>query len=76
MGDAVAKAALQKQIDEWQKTAARYRSEPETREGSEQLSERARHAEEERDLATAKNYNVERFIDDLAGIARVIVLSA
>jgi len=35
------KAALQKQIDEWQKTAARYRSEPETGEGSEQLSERA-----------------------------------
>jgi release factor glutamine methyltransferase len=29
-----------------------------------------------RDLAAAKNYNVERFIDDLAGIARVIVLSA
>jgi release factor glutamine methyltransferase len=29
-----------------------------------------------RDLAASKNYNVERFIDDLAGIARVIVLSA
>lgn len=29
-----------------------------------------------RELATAKNYYVERFIDDLAGIARVIVLSA
>lgn len=29
-----------------------------------------------RDLAAAKNYDVERFIDDLAGIARVIVLSA
>lgn len=29
-----------------------------------------------RDLAAAKSYNVERFIDDLAGIARVIVLSA
>ena len=34
MGDDAAKAALQKQIDAWQKTAARYRSEPETREGS------------------------------------------
>jgi len=33
MGDDAAKAALQKQIDEWQKTAARYRSEPETGEG-------------------------------------------
>lgn len=29
-----------------------------------------------RELAAAKHYNVERFIDDLAGIARVIVLSA
>src|SRR5689334_21630435 len=38
-----AKAATQKQIDDWQKTAARYRSEPETGEGTEQLSERARH---------------------------------
>jgi flagellar motor protein MotB len=52
--DDAAKAAVQKQIDDWQKTAARYRSEPETGEGSEQLSERAKHAEEERDLATAK----------------------
>ena len=59
MGDAAAKAALQKQIDEWQKTAARYRSEPETGEGSEQLSERARHAEEERNLATAKYHHFE-----------------
>jgi len=31
VGDDAAKAALQKQIDEWQKTAARYRSEPEVR---------------------------------------------
>ena len=49
-GDDAAKAALQKQIDDWQKTAARYRSEPETSEGTEQLAERAKHAEEERDL--------------------------
>ncbi|OIQ68979.1 hypothetical protein GALL_494230 [mine drainage metagenome] len=59
MGDDAAKAALQRQIDEWQKTAARYRSEPETGEGSEQLSERARHAEEERNLATAKYHHFE-----------------
>ena len=44
-GDDAAKAALQKQIDDWQKTAARYRSEPETGEGTEQLAERAKHAE-------------------------------
>ena len=59
IGDDAAKAALQKQIDEWQKTAARYRSEPETGEGSEQLSERAKHAEHERDLATAKYHHFE-----------------
>ena len=59
VGDDAAKAALQKQIDEWQKTAARYRSEPETGEGTEQLSERAKHAEEERDLATAKYHHFE-----------------
>jgi hypothetical protein len=59
-GDDTAKAAaLQKQIDEWQKTAARYRSEPETGEGTEQLSERAKHAEEERNLATAKYHHFE-----------------
>jgi hypothetical protein len=58
-GDDTAKAALQKQIDEWQKTAARYRSEPSTGEGQDQLSERAKHAEEERDLATAKYHHFE-----------------
>src|SRR6201994_1607077 len=59
MGDDAAKAALQKQIEEWGKTAARYRSEPETGEGSEQLSERAKHAEHERDLALAKYHHYE-----------------
>ncbi|WP_291687822.1 DUF4337 domain-containing protein [Bradyrhizobium sp.] len=58
-GDAAAKAALQKQIDDWQQTAARYRSEPSTGEGTEQLAERAKHAEEERDLATAKYHHFE-----------------
>jgi uncharacterized protein DUF4337 len=57
--DAAARAAAQKQIDEWQKTAARYRSEPETGEGTEQLAERAKHAEEERELATAKYHHFE-----------------
>ena len=59
IGDDAAKAALQKQIEEWGKTAARYRSEPETGEGSEQLSERAKHAEHERDLALAKYHHYE-----------------
>ena len=59
LGDDAAKGALQKQIEDWQKTAARYRSEPETGEGQEQLSERAKHAEEERDLAMAKYHHFE-----------------
>jgi hypothetical protein len=57
--DDAAKAAVQKQIDEWHKTAARYRSEPETGEGQDQLSERAKHAEEARDLAEAKYHHFE-----------------
>ncbi|HET7888017.1 MAG TPA: DUF4337 domain-containing protein [Bradyrhizobium sp.] len=57
--DEAAKAVVQKQIDDWKKTAARYRSEPETGEGTEQLAERAKHAEEERELATAKYHHFE-----------------
>jgi hypothetical protein len=57
--DDATRAAMQKQIDDWQKTAARYRSEPETGEGTEQLSERAKHAEEERNIATQKYHHFE-----------------
>lgn len=57
--DDAMKAAVQKQIDDWQKTAARYRSEPETGEGTEQLAEKAKHAEHERDEATAKYHHFE-----------------
>jgi small-conductance mechanosensitive channel len=57
--DGDARAAVQRQIDDWQKTAARYRSEPETGEGTEQLAEKARHAEHERDQATAKYHHFE-----------------
>jgi hypothetical protein len=59
VGDDAAKAAAQKQIDDWQKTAERYRSDPKTGEGQDQLSERAKHAEEERDLAEAKYHHFE-----------------
>ena len=58
-GDDAAKAALQKQIDDWQKTAERYRSDPKTGEGQDQLSERAKQAEHERDEATAKYHHFE-----------------
>jgi Domain of unknown function (DUF4337) len=59
ISDDATKAAAQKQIDDWQKTAERYRSDSKTGEGQEQLSERAKHAEEERDLATAKYHHFE-----------------
>lgn len=58
-GDEAAKAALQKQIDAWQKTAARYRSEPSTNEGSEELAARAKEAERKRDVATDKYHHYE-----------------
>src|SRR3954471_128681 len=57
--DEATRAALQKQIDDWQKTAARYRSEPETGEGQDQLAARAKHAEHDRDLAMARYHHYE-----------------
>ncbi|WFU72872.1 MULTISPECIES: DUF4337 domain-containing protein [unclassified Bradyrhizobium] len=57
--DDAQKALVQKQIDDWTKTAQRYRSEPETGEGTEQLAEKAKHAEHERDEATAKYHHFE-----------------
>jgi hypothetical protein len=59
VNDSDAKDAMTKQIDEWQKTAARYRSEPETREGTTELAERAMEAEHERDTALARYHNYE-----------------
>ena len=57
--DEAAKAALAKQIETWEKTAARYRSEPETGEGTEQLAKRAKEAEATRDEATNKYHHYE-----------------
>ena len=57
--DEAAKAALTKQIETWEKTAARYRSEPETGEGTEQLAKRAKEAEAARDVATDKYHHYE-----------------
>jgi uncharacterized protein DUF4337 len=53
------KTAKAKQIDDWNKTAARYRSEPETREGSVELAERAKEAEHKRDIALARYHHYE-----------------
>ena len=57
--DPTATAKMTKQIEEWEKTAARYRSEPDTREGTTELMERAREAEHDRDTALARYHNFE-----------------
>jgi hypothetical protein len=57
--DDALKPVVQKQVEDWAKTAARYRSEPETGEGTEQLAEKAKHAEHQRDEATAKYHHFE-----------------
>jgi hypothetical protein len=59
VGDDATKVAIQKQIDEWQKTAARYRSEPETHEGTTELAERAKEVEHARDKAIARYHSFE-----------------
>jgi len=59
VSDPATKTAMDKQIDAWQKTAARYDSEPETHEGRKELTERAKEAEETRDLSMAKYHHYE-----------------
>jgi hypothetical protein len=58
-GDEALKAARSKQLDDWQKTAARYRSEPDVREGTVELAERAKEAEHKRDTAMARYHHYE-----------------
>jgi hypothetical protein len=50
---------MEKQIEAWQKTAARYDSEPDTKEGRKELSARATEAQERRDLELAKYHHYE-----------------
>ncbi len=58
-GDPAAREAMDKQIDAWRQTAARYDSEPETNEGRKELAARAKNAEGSRDLALAKYHHYE-----------------
>ena len=57
--DPAARAAMEKQVEAWQKTAARYDSEPETHEGRKELAERATEAEESRNTFLAKYHAYE-----------------
>jgi hypothetical protein len=62
-GDETRKAALAKQIEQWEKTAARYQSEPEAGggkgEGTRELSKRAIEMQNDRDLQLNKYHNFE-----------------
>lgn len=57
--DPALKAAMAKQVDTWQKTAARYRSEPDVQEGTVELAERAKAAEKKHSTALAKYHHYE-----------------
>lgn len=61
--DGPRKAAMEKQLDEWTKTAARYRSEPEAAggkgEGTVELARRALEEQKKRDDALAKYHHYE-----------------
>lgn len=57
--DPATKDAVAKQIDAWQKTASRYDSEPETKEGRKELAERAKEEQEQRDMSLAKYHHYE-----------------
>jgi hypothetical protein len=57
--DPAAKAAVDKQIDTWRKTAARYESDPKSGTGRKELAEQAKDQEKDRDLAMAKYHHYE-----------------
>ncbi len=54
-----AREGATKQIESWKQTAARYRSEPDVREGTVELAERAKAMEKKRDTALAKYHHYE-----------------
>ena len=57
--DADGRAKLLKLVEGWKKTIARYNDEPETGEGRKQLAERAKQAEEKRELALSRYHQYE-----------------
>jgi hypothetical protein len=57
--DPGAKAAIDKQIEAWRATAARYESDPKTGEGRKELAARAKEQEEQRDHAMARYHHYE-----------------
>jgi hypothetical protein len=59
LADPAAKAAIDKQVETWRHTAERYESDPKSGNGRKELEEKAKEAEEERDLSTAKYHHYE-----------------
>lgn len=63
---------MQKRIDDWKKTVARYDSEPETNEGRKELMARAKAAETQRDLSSARD---DKF-DIASGLIQIAIVVA
>ena len=59
LDDTAVKSALTKQIDDWKKTIDRFESDPASKEGRKELTERARETEHRRDVNFAKYENYE-----------------
>ena len=57
--DPATRQLLEKRVADWKKSAARYRSEPETREGTVELAARAIEAGKKRDLYAEKYHHFE-----------------
>jgi Domain of unknown function (DUF4337) len=59
LADAAAKAAIDKKIAEWRKTAAKYDSDPQSHEGRKELLARAQQEEKNRDLEMTRYHHYE-----------------
>jgi len=57
--DPAVKEAMQKQVDAWLKTAARYESEPDTHEGRRELAERAKDAQDRSEVLLGQYHHYE-----------------
>jgi hypothetical protein len=57
--DAAVKTAMEKQIDAWKKTIDRYETDPQSKEGRKELTQRAQETERQRDTDLAKYENYE-----------------
>ena len=71
IADPAVKAATEKLVATWKANAARYETEPETREGRRELMARAQEAEKKRDLADVRRHHFE-FSSALLQIAIVL----